>query len=351
MYKKMLCALLISTFMLSLILSAPVLASTVDNKGQQVYSYLASFDDKAQAKPGKPSATATVSLQNIPSGDYLLGTVTIIAQASGAAVSKVYYSVDSGSDIMMSAIDSTGRYQAQWITTGLSNQHTLTVKAKNSAGNVVASSSAVTVTIVSSPKYEVRYEIDCLTGYTPTDSVLNYLTGYWLQHATIVTFTVDDTGIADPSGGGYISSADFWSIENTHNDGPTNSVKYSYQYTLADKWMLYGSFDSNLNVGGYTYMTRSGSGGNYIFICDGMIQNWQTTNNIGSAGGELIVTGHEAGHSIGILVGGGGEKYDTDYYSIMSLMRMENAKYIAPYWYYSGQYWATANLNYYPAAA
>ncbi len=77
-----------------------------------------------------------------------------------------------------------------------------------------------------------------------------------------------------------------------------------------------------------------------------MIQDWQNDYNIGSAGGELIVTGHEAGHSIGILVGGS-EKYDPDYYSIMSYMRMQNSKYIAPYWYYSGQYWATANLDYY----
>ncbi|HLN88823.1 MAG TPA: hypothetical protein VK253_02045, partial [Candidatus Binatia bacterium] len=68
MNKKILCALLISTFMLSLMLTSPVLASTVDNKGEQVYSYLASFEDKPQDKPGKPSATAAVNLRNIPSG-------------------------------------------------------------------------------------------------------------------------------------------------------------------------------------------------------------------------------------------------------------------------------------------
>jgi hypothetical protein len=39
--------------------------------------------------------------------------------------------------------------------------------------------------------------------------------------------------------------------------------------------------------------------------------------------------------------------YDSDYYSIMSTMRMENAKYMSGYWYYSKEYWATANKNYY----
>jgi hypothetical protein len=38
--------------------------------------------------------------------------------------------------------------------------------------------------------------------------------------------------------------------------------------------------------------------------------------------------------------------YDSDYYSIVSGIRMQNPKYMARYWYYSKEYWATANLNY-----
>ncbi len=78
-----------------------------------------------------------------------------------------------------------------------------------------------------------------------------------------------------------------------------------------------------------------------------MIQKWQTDYGISSPSGEIIVAGHKAGHRIGILVGGGGEKYDPDYYSIMGLIRTQNAKDMANYWYYSQTYWATANLGYY----
>jgi len=40
-------------------------------------------------------------------------------------------------------------------------------------------------------------------------------------------------------------------------------------------------------------------------------------------------------------------KYDPDYYSIMSFMRIENGKYMSSYWYYSKEYWTTANKGYY----
>jgi hypothetical protein len=345
---KIVSALLISIFIFSLVLTAPVFATTTNDKGQQVFSYLAAENDKPQNKPGKPSTSATVTLQNIPSGDYLLGTVTIIATASGSSVKNVYYSVNSGPNVLMASIDSTGRYQASWTTTDFIGQNpTLTVKATDTDGNVLAATSPVTVNVVGDPKYELKYEVDCIGTYLPSAGVFSYIEGYWLQHAIKVTFAVDDTGIPDPNNDGVISNSEFWAIENQYNDGSTNSSKYGYQYTLSDKWMLYGSWDTNSGVGGYTYMTRAGTGGNYIFIADGMIQDWQSRNSISSPGGEIIVAGHEAGHSIGILVGGG-EKYDPDYYSIMALMRTQNAKAIAPNWYYSQTYWATANLNYYP---
>jgi len=115
--------------------------------------------------------------------------------------------------------------------------------------------------------------------------------------------------------------------------------------------MLYGTWDASSNVGGYTYIAFSGKdliGGNYIFIADAMIDNWESQNSIPSSGGEVIVTCHEAGHSIGIAVlRGTSEKYDPDAYSIMSYMRLQNAKDMADCWYYSEEYWATANLSHY----
>jgi len=116
--------------------------------------------------------------------------------------------------------------------------------------------------------------------------------------------------------------------------------------------MLYGTWDQDSSVGGYTYVAFIGRdlvAGNYIFIADAMIYAWEASNSIPSNGGEVIVTCHEAGHSIGIAVlRGTSEKYDPDAYSIMSYMRLQNAKDMTYYWYYSKEYWSTANLNYYP---
>jgi hypothetical protein len=130
--KKIVSVLLISIFVFSLVLTAPVFASATNDKGQQVFSYLASENDRPQEKPGKPSTSATVTLQNIPAGDYLLGEVTIIAAASGSSVKNVYYSVNSGPEVLMSPIGTTGRYQAPWITTDFKDQQpTLTITAKD----------------------------------------------------------------------------------------------------------------------------------------------------------------------------------------------------------------------------
>lgn len=353
-YKKVICTLLIVSFISTLILTAPVFAATEEKKVERVYSYLAAGSgDKVQAKPGKPSPTATVNIRNIPSGDSLYGAVLIIAQATGT-FSTVVYQVDQLAETTMSLVSSTGRYEASWDTTVTgAGSHTLTVKAKDSTGKDVATSS-VSVKVVSAPLYEVRYEIDYIIGQIPDTGVLAYLTNYWLGHAIKVTFTPDDS-VSDPTpNDGYISSTDFWTLENLYNDGPTNSKDHGYQYTLPDKWMLYGTYDANSNVGGYTYVLNVGGdyvGGNYIFIADKMIESWELNYAISSKGGEVIVTGHEAGHSIGIVVGRRSETYDTDYYSIMSYMRLENSKYMAPYWYYSKEYWSTANLGYYPATA
>jgi hypothetical protein len=180
---------------------------------------------------------------------------------------------------------------------------------------------------------------------------------YWKGFAIRVTFRVDDV-VTDPTpGDGKITDSDFWSIENNNNDvwmydDRAHGSSASGKYTLREKWMLYGTWAPSSTTGGYTYITKSGSdvlGGNYIFIADSMIDNWEATNAIPSEGGEETVVLHEAGHSIGIakLSSTYTEVYDSDYYSVMSRMRMENAKYMASYWYYRNEYWATANLSYY----
>jgi len=357
-YKKTVCALLISFILSTLVLTTSAFAATEDKKIERVYSYLgAGSDDTVQAKPekpGKPSPIATVNIRNIPSGDTLYGTVLIIAQVTGI-FDHVVYQVGKAAEMPMDQVDSSERYEASWTTTTDDiGSSTLVVKAKDSNDEDVASSS-VSVQIVGAPVYTLRYETDCMTGQTPDAGVIEYLTNYWLGHAIVVQFDIDDQNILDPTpSDGYITEADFLALEKTYNEGPTNSkLEGGYQYTLPDKWMLYGTYADNPvdpHVGGFTYVVRIGRdyvAGNYIFIANEMIESWESENNIPVKGGEVIVTGHETGHSIGIVVGAGGEKYDTDYYSIMSYMRLENAKDMKDYWYYSKEYWSTRNLGYY----
>jgi hypothetical protein len=340
--KKIMCFLLLLSFILAL--ASPVLAIPEEEKLDRVYSYL-SLEDKPLAKPGKP-VTTSVSIRNIPSGDTVYNQVLVIAQATGT-FDSVVYQIDGGSETV-TRVGSTDRYQATWDTTGLAGVHTLTVKAK-SGTNVVASDS-VSVTVVASFQWELYYEIDWIDGHYPSQAVLDYMVNYWAGHAIKVTYTIDDQ-VSDPTPDGIISTSDFWTIENQNNEGADNSLNNGYQYTLKEKWMLYGTQDKDSNVGGYTYVAFIGRdlvAGNYIFIADAMIDAWEASNSIPSDGGEVIVTCHEAGHSVGIAVLRGiSEKYDPDAYSIMSYMRLQNAKDMVDYWYYSKEYWATANLNYY----
>ena len=115
--------------------------------------------------------------------------------------------------------------------------------------------------------------------------------------------------------------------------------------------MLWGTWDENTNVGGYTYVVidkKDALSGNYVFIADAMIDDWEAENSMYADNGEVIVTCHELGHSIGILqLRGQSEKYDPDSYSIMSTMNVENALYMENNWYYSESYWDTKNMGYY----
>jgi hypothetical protein len=308
--------------------------------------------DKLNAKPPKTS----VNIRNIPSGDTVYSDLLIVAQITGAFKSVVYQ-VDSGSEYSMNRVGTTDRFQATWDTTKTSaGSHTLYVKAKDSSDKVVGTAS-VGVTVVTALKWELYYEIDYISGHAPSADVLTYIENYWKGHAVKFNYLLSDEVVDPILGDGYISDSDFWAIENQYN-GAWMYDDRSYggvspQFRLKEKWMLYGTWDQNPNVGGYTYVDVVGRdliAGNYIFIADSMIHNWETLNGITNEGGQVIVTAHEAGHSIGIAkLSRGYEVYDADFYSIMSYMRMENGKYMSGYWYYSKEYWATANLSYYIA--
>jgi hypothetical protein len=313
--------------------------------------------DESDFDSSLSATTAFINIRNIRSGEYVYSNVLIIAQVTGT-FSKVYYAVDSlANKKVMTRIGTTNRYQATWNTTSFTaGSHTLAVGAFNSAGSLVGGAS-VSVTVVKAYRYALYYEIDYMSGHSPPASVRTYMQNYWKGFAIRVTFRVDDV-VTDPtSGDGKITDSDFWTIEHNNNevwmyDDRAHGSSATGKYTLREKWMLYGTWAPSSTTGGYTYITKSGSdvlGGNYIFIADSMIDNWEATNTIPNEGGEEIVVCHEAGHSIGIckLSATYTEVYDSDYYSVMSNMRMQNAKYMARYWYYSKEYWATTNLSYY----
>lgn len=342
--KKILCGLLFLTFLASL--SAQAFAVTCPRLMRTTFSC---DSISPLAKPSK----ASVNIRNVVAGDSVYSTVLIVAQVTGT-FSTVVYQIDSGSQYPMSRVGTTNRYQAGWDTTASVGSHTLYVRAKDSGGRVVASAS-VAVTVVTSYQWELYYEIDYIIGHAPPQVMLDYWQNYWKGHAVKLTYLVDDA-VSDPTpSDGYITDSDFWSLESTYNDvwmyDDRSNGGANPQYFLKEKWLLYGTWDTSPNVGGYTYVSLSGNdcqAGNYIFIADSMVDNWEAANGITSEGGDVIVTMHEAGHSIGIaVVSGGGEVYDPDYYSIMSYMRIENGKYMSSYWYYSKEYWTTANKGYY----
>lgn len=343
--KRLLCALLIMTFIATFASSALAVEETTLVRAD---SYLAPPGGKPPKpeKPNKPAKTK-VDIRNIASGDVVFSKVLVIAEVTGE-FSSIWLSVD-GSEYLMAQVGATDRYQVLWDTAGLSGVQTVTVKATSETGELVASDS-VQVSVASDFVWEIYLEIDWIVE--PPLEVLCYLVEYWEGHAIRVLYEVDDE-VSDPTpDDGYISSSDFWAIESSSNDGEDQaSGGAAPKYTLKDKWMLYGTWDEDPNVGGYTYVLVEGKdllAGNYMFIAAEMINNWEETNSIPDDGGEVIVVCHESGHSIGIAVlRGPFEKYDSDLYSVMSYMRTENAALMAGYWYYSKEYWETANLGYY----
>jgi hypothetical protein len=205
--------------------------------------------------------------------------------------------------------------------------------------------------------YELFIEIDYIVGHEPTPQVLNYIEWYYMGNNPSgeiikVTFYIDDPiPYSDAYAG--VNDNEFWAIEAAYND-------HDYGYYSKWKWVLYGTtVEGAPNVVGYTYVVIARVGwtydllaGNYIFIADGTADSWATKYGINAYGAEAVVLMHEMGHSIGIAVLSrlGAEVYDSDTYSVMSYLNVNNAGlYWA--WYYSDKYWATRNMKYYAVAA
>jgi hypothetical protein len=311
--------------------------------------------DGSEVDSPEPVIINSVTIRNIPNASTVMSLVPIIAKSS-SILYNLYYQIDGGVSRLMTRVTSF-IYRVTWNSTAsTTGWHQLNVYAKNILGVRVASTH-VHVYVTRTYKYALYYEIDYMSGHYPPASVRTYMQNYWKAFAIQVTFKVDDI-VTDPTpSDGKITDSDFWKIEHNYNDvwkydDRAHGSSATGKYTLREKWMLYGTWATSSTTGGYCYIIRSGSdvlAGNYIFIADSMIDNWEAAYAVPYEGGEEIVVCHEAGHSIGIckLSATYKEVYDSDYYSVMSNMRMQNAKYMARYWYYSKEYWATANLSYY----
>ena len=342
MYRKTVTIIITIIFAFSII--APVQAVKDD---KYVMKAVYRFNDKPNwaVKPSKES-TSKVQIINIANGDTVMNGVTVIATAPGATELLL------GDTTMTSSPDGE-RYFGTWSgTTGESTITVIAMKGEESIG-----SATVNVEVVDTKLWLLNLEIDCINDYYPSEIVTTYLTQYWAGFAIDLQINVDDR--ITLSGDTVISDSEFWTIEKEYNNGVDNSDSSDsdgdgtgYDYTLPQKWMLWGGQYTDSNVGGYTYVVinrKDAIAGNYIFIAEEMIDKWENDNGFTEEeNGEVIVACHELGHSIGILkTRGVTEQYDPDYYSVMSLMRQENAGQMDGAWYYSSSYWQTKNLEYY----
>jgi len=331
-----------------------VIAATAPVQGAVKSTYIKKLPYKFNAKPswaGKPDKSKTsVNILNVPDGETVMGSVTVIVEAKGDFDSIELQGAP------MSPVGYGDRYYGTW-TAPPSGSALILVEGKDADDNTVASDT-VTVTAVSAPLWEVYIEVDYIEGHYPNTVVLDYLVSYWSGFAINVEYQIDDLIPPDDT----VTSAEFWALESTYNDKlwyddqaqdghDEDGDGYDGEYLSKEKWMLWGTWDESSNVGGYTYVVidnKDALAGNYVFIADAMIDLWEASNDMYADNGEVIVTCHEMGHSIGILqLRGQSEKYDPDLYSIMSTMNPENALYMENNWYYSSSYWDTKNLGYY----
>jgi len=200
--------------------------------------------------------------------------------------------------------------------------------------------------------YVLNIEIDYMEGHAPTQEVLDDIVSYYDAEGISVTFYFDDGDgysdvVSDPTASDGVTDDDFWAINAKHNDND-NGFYDNW------KWVLFGtSVEGEDDVVGYCYVMMSKRdvlAGNYIFIADQTADNWASTS-LGEGneyGAEAAVLMHEMGHSIGIgkIHPIFGEQYDPDPSSVMSYLSEANAG-LYWTWYYSDDYWATRNMEYY----
>ncbi len=312
---------------------------------------------KPARPPAKPSA-ASVSLRSPGSGENLLQTktVNIIAEVTGT-FATVKYKIDRrGTEVPMTQSGFTDRYVASWTITESAGSHKLYVTAYAENGKS-AGSSTTTVNIVTSHEAELWYEIDYFTGHAPTSAMLDYWVNYWDSRAIIVHAVLDDE-VTDPK---YtnLTTPLFWEVESIYNDDMTEAPGDDRAYgdvnngqpLLQEKWMFWGAYWYEANIGGFCYvwsLGNDGVGGNYIYINDGGLADWEDSHGLTNAGGRIVALMHEAGHSVGVVVySPSGEVYDPDYYSVMSIIRSTYNAAFTDLWYYSHEYWKTRNLDFY----
>lgn len=294
-------------------------------------------------------------------------TVDIIAQIPEVSgeVPFVTFQIDDGDFQEMYRHESSDRYCANWFVIESAGDHTITVKAYY---DTITFKGDTSVRVVSGYVAELWFEIDYMEGFEPSLFILGYWMSYWDSRAinahiilddevphTYRLYTMDEQ-IPDDN------PTSFWYYESHYNDPhPHDDPDDPNCCFTPYKWVLFADHGPNDNTGGRTYKFEhnagSGSGddifaGNYLAVFSGRIEEKYGTD---ASGMITAVTMHEAGHSVGVFVGRIvtqepedyiHEVYDSDIFSVMAQGSFELAGF-TNHWYYSREYWATRNLEYY----
>lgn len=310
--------------------------------------------------------SVSASPTSVTAGEVVIITVIVENQGTETEtfdITSYYNSVAIGTQTLTGlATGATETLTFSWNTTGLEGTYTIKAEASVVSGEEdIADNSftdgTVTVSAPGAPPtatHELFIEIDYMVGHMPTPEVLAYVEWYYMGNNPSgelinVTFYVDDLVPRDPS----VSKTDFWGIEAAYNDlGDDKYTGKSANFVSKWKWVLFGTtVEGEPKVVGYTYVLTRGNdllAGNYIFIADETGDNWASNKGIHDYGVEAVVLMHEMGHSIGIANWhpAFGETYDPDPGSVMSDLSTANAG-LYWIWYYSDDYWATRNIEYY----
>ncbi len=340
-------------------------------------SYLESpLSEEVSATTDCEFSIGTLTLRNIASDDTLYGTVTVIARATGS-FDRIYCQIGGGTEFPMHRIGSTNLFQGQIDSADSgSGSKDLSITVSTYSGSQSYSISRPVV-VTPSYLYEIRVEIDYISGYYPNLDALTYVRRYFADFSIRVTFSIGDEITDEDNDGdtgdndGIISHDEFWILEEAWNDDPDKSACHDWlgyptydsistdSYYLKDKWMLYGP-QHEWGAYGMTHeiCTAVGSDidletGNYLFMAKEKFHTYEESNDLPEGYCETQVLLHEMAHCIGVAKmtfynGKPMELYDTyDVYSVMYYVDLTNIRDVAGYWYCSWEYWQTRNMEYY----